>query len=101
MTAQTIIICASLQAEIDNADERTRKLFSKQKSFMSEMSDYPSLARKKLRNITDKYGNPVWEIRLDIHRRIAFVVKDGLVIWLKIMRHDEVARHRVIQVEGY
>lgn len=91
-----IEVVASLERAIGCSDDKTKKLFQKQKQFMSLYPNYPSLGRTKLENITDKYGNPLWEIRLDRKRRIVFVERDNgtRVIWLKLVTHDDIARNQ-------
>jgi len=55
---------------------------------------YPSLGRTKLKNVVDKYNNPLWEVRLDKKRRIIYVEKDDTeIIWLRICSHDELKRN--------
>jgi hypothetical protein len=100
MVCLEIVVISSLQKEIDESDARTRKLFEKQRYFMSLYPSYPSLGRTKLENVCDKYGQPLWEIRLDIKRRIVFVERDGRAIWLKIVDHDEIQRKGIIHAEG-
>ena len=93
-----IVVIESLQIEINNSDDRTKKLFEKQKKFMELKPDYPSLGRKKLNNVADKYGNSLWEIRLDGKRRIIFVQREQIIIWLKFCNHDELTRKNTITV---
>ncbi len=93
-----IIVIASLQIEVNESDDKTKKLFEKQKRFMSMNQYYPSLGRKKLKNVQDKYGNDLYEIRLDKKRRIIFVEKNERIIWLKICTHDELKRNNTIHV---
>lgn len=95
----TVKIIDSLRVAVDYSDYRTKKLFYKQKQFMERFPNYPSLGRKKLKNIVDKYNNQLWEIRLDRKRRIVYVEREGnLVIWLKICSHDELVRKNIINV---
>ncbi len=95
-------ILASLQQEINRADEKTKKLFEKQKRFMIEYPHYPSLGRKKLEGVCDKYGDQLWEIRLNIRDRIVFVERDNgkRIIWLKIVSHDDLGRNDTIHAKG-
>ena len=99
-----IVVIDSLQKIIENSDARTRKLFEKQKRFMELKPYYNSLGRTKLRNVTDQYGNSLWEIRLDGKRRIVFVEKiesnEIKIIWLKICSHDELIRNDIIRING-
>lgn len=99
MNQFVVIVVASLQEFVDNSDEKTKKLFCKQKRFMELYPDYPSLEKTKLDNMKDKHGNQLWEIRLDIKRRIVLVKKEtSKVIWLKICSHDEIKRNNIISV---
>ncbi len=100
MSCQEIVVLVSLQEYIDDSDARTKKLFEKQKHFMAFFPTYPSLGRTKLENVCDKYGNPLWEVRLDIKRRIVFVERGEKIIWLKIVDHDEIKRSNVIHADG-
>jgi len=93
-----IFVIESLQTEVNRSDSKTKKLFEKQKRFMSSNQYYPSLGRKKLKNVQDKYGNDLYEIRLDRKRRIIFVEKKERIIWLKICAHDELKRKNTIHV---
>ena len=93
-----VVVLASLRAEVEAGDEKTKKLFEKQKRFMELRPDYPSLGRTKLKNVNDKYGQPLWEIRLDGTRRIVFVERGDTLVWLKICRHDEISRNNVVCV---
>jgi len=97
-----IDILPSLQEEIDRADKKTQKLFKKQKEFMTDCPNYPSLGRTKLEGVYDKYHAQLWEIRLNIKKRIMFVERDGgkRVIWLKIVDHDELVRKNTIHAKG-
>ena len=96
----TIVIIEALQQTIGLSDPKTQKLFYKQKEFMELNPNYPSLGRTKLKNVCDKYGMPLWEIRLDSKKRIVFVERDnGLVIWLKICGHDELIRKNIIIIK--
>jgi len=94
----------SFQSDLKKLDPKTNKLIQKQKEFMNRDYNHNSLGRKKLRNVKDKFGNEIWEIRLDKKRRIVFVekVNNGSVeiIWLKICSHDELARKNVLRVKG-
>lgn len=100
MTKINIFIIPSLKEYINNSDRKTKKLFEKQKEFMEDNSDYPSLGKTKLINVFDKYENPLWEIRLDRKRRIVFFEKDEkTIIWLKICTHDELNRNNKIRVK--
>ena len=102
MAKVIIEILDSLQQEINKADQKTKKLFEKQKKFMTEYPNYPSLGRKKLEGGYDKYGDPLWEIRLNIRDRIVFIEKDNgnRVIWLKIVSHDDLERNNTIHAKG-
>jgi len=98
----TVEVHEKLREEIDDGDSKTRKLFEKQKKFMELNPYYPSLGRRKLENVYDRYGNNLWEIRLDLHRRIVFIEKNEYTfIWLKICRHDEIKRKNVIAIDEY
>ena len=100
MTKVKIVIIESLQQTINLSDAKTQKLFYKQKQFMELNPNYPSLGRTKLKNVCDKYGAPLWEVRLDQKRRIIFVERDnGLIIWLKICTHDELSRKDIISIK--
>lgn len=102
MEGITIEILASLLEEIQHADERTQKLFFKQKQFMQMNPMHPSLGRKKLQSVQDKYGREIWEIRLDRKRRVAFVQKENnTIVWLKICSHDEIDRNKTIFVKDH
>lgn len=98
----TIEILPSLQKEVDGADPKTKKLFMKQKQFMIDDPQYPSLGRTKLINVFDKYNDQLWEIRLNKKERIVFVERDSgkRVIWLKIVSHDELIRKNTIHAKG-
>ena len=100
MNSVEIIVIDSLKDTVDNSDPKTKKLFYKQKQFMEMNKDYPSLGKTKLKNIRDKYGNDLWEIRLDGKRRIAFIEKEDKIIWLKICSHDELKRKNVVRAKG-
>ena len=93
-----VIVIESLQREVNKSDDKTKKLFEKQKHFISINQYYPSLGRKKLKNVQDKYGNDLYEIRLDKKRRIVFVEKKECIVWLKICTHDELKRNNPIHV---
>jgi hypothetical protein len=95
-----IKIIKSLAEEIEENDEKTKKLFHKQKLFMEINPHYNSLGRTKLKNVRDKYGNQLWEIRLDGRRRIVFVERGDNIVWLKICDHDEIKRNNTINVGG-
>ena len=95
-----IVIIDTLQAEIERSNEKTKKLFYKQKQFMEINPYFNSLGRKKLINVKDKYGNDLWEIRLDKNRRIIFVERGkDKIIWLKICNHDELIRKNIIRTK--
>lgn len=102
MAKLTIEILPSLQKDVQEADAKTKKLFEKQKQFMQAFPNYPSLGRKKLEGVCDKYGDQLWEIRLNIKERIVFVERDSgqRIIWLKIVSHDELVRKNVIHAKG-
>lgn len=102
MAKLLIEVLSSLQAYVDEADAKTKKLFEKQKQFMEEYPNYSSLGRKKLQGICDKYGDQLWEIRLNIKERIVFVERDSgqRIIWLKIVSHDELVRKNVVHAKG-
>jgi len=95
-------VIPSLKETIESSDEQTKKLFDKQKEFMEISPFYNSLGRTKLENITDKYGNELFEIRLDRKRRIVCVEKEinKEYIWLKICSHDEIKRKSIIFADG-
>ena len=100
MDKAIIVIVPSLQKYINSADPKIQKLFKKQKEFMETRPYHNSLGRTKLRNVFDKYGNQLWEIRLNLRDRIAFVERSqNCIIWLKICSHDELKRKNVIRVE--
>jgi hypothetical protein len=98
----TIEILPSLQKLVDNADPKTQKLFRKQKQYMTDFPNYPSLGRTKLKNVYDKNDDPLWEIRFGIKNRIVFVERDGgkKVVWLKIVSHDDLVRKNTIYAKG-
>lgn len=95
-------ILPSLQMDIAHADGKLKKLFEKQKKFMTDYPNYPSLGKKKLEGVRDKYGDQLWEIRLNIRDRIVFVERDSgqRVIWLKVVDHDELIRKNTIHAKG-
>ncbi|MCK9197988.1 MAG: hypothetical protein M0P49_00075 [Bacilli bacterium] len=95
-------VIASLEEEIKRGDNVTKKLFYKQKRFMEINPNYPSLGKTKLENVKDKYGNELFEVRLDGKRRIACLEKkeNEHYIWLKICSHDEIKRKNIIFVDG-
>ena len=95
-------VLPSLQEAVNQADPKIQKLFSKQKQFMTDNPFYPSLGRTRLENVCDKYGDPLWEIRLNKKDRIVFVQRDSgqRIIWLKIVSHDELVRKNTIQAKG-
>jgi mRNA-degrading endonuclease RelE of RelBE toxin-antitoxin system len=95
-----ISVVDSLDKEIKRSDAKTQKLFGKQKQFMEINPNYPSLGRTKLKEVEDKYGNPLWEIRLDGKRRIVFVDKgNNRIVWLKICNHDELKRNNKVVIQ--
>jgi len=102
MTKIVVDILPSLQKEIDKTDKKTKKLFEKQRDFMTDYPYYSSLGRTKLEGVYDKYGDPLWEIRLNKKDRIVFVERDEgkRVIWLKIVDHDELVRKNTIHAKG-
>lgn len=102
MQKLVIDVFPSLQEEIDKSDKRTQKLFQKQKQFMEMHPNYPSLGRTKLEDVVDKYGDPLWEIRLDRKRRIVFVERDrgNRIIWLKLVDHDAISRNIYLNPKG-
>lgn len=102
MAKITVEILPSLQRDIDQAAGKVKKLFEKQKKFMTDYPNYPSLGKKKLEGVCDKYGDQLWEIRLNIKDRIVYVERDGgqRVIWLKIVDHDELIRKNTIHAKG-
>lgn len=89
--------------ELAAADPKIRKLFDKQKEFMSRFPFYNSLGRKKLENVCDQHGNPLEEIRLNKDWRVVLVARDGgkRIIWLKLCRHDEIARNTQLHIPGH
>lgn len=95
-------VLPSLQTQIDQADVKIRKLFEKQKTFMMGYPNYPSLGKKKLKGVCDKYGDQLWEIRLNVRDRIVFVERDGgrRVVWLKMVDHDQLIRKNTIHAKG-
>ncbi len=100
MARITVEILPSLQMDIDQADSKVKKLFEKQKKFMTDYPNYPSLGKKKLEGVCDKYGDQLWEIRLNIRDRIVFVERENKVVWLKIVDHDELVRKNTIHAKG-
>ena len=95
-----IIVLPSLQEIIDGSDERQKKLFVKQKRFMELNPNHNSLGRTKLKNVCDKYGRELWEIRLNQKDRIVFIEKEqSQVVWLKLCTHDELSRRNTIFVD--
>lgn len=100
MNPVEIIVIDSLKDAVSSSDPKTKKLFYKQKQFMEMNKDYPSLGKTKLKNVKDKYGNDLWEIRLDRKRRIVFIEKEeDKIIWLKICNHDELKRNNVVRAK--
>jgi len=71
-----IRVIESLYEVIEKSDPLTKKLFRKQKEFMEINPNYPSLGKTKLKNVKDKYGDDLFEIRLDNKRRIAIIEKN-------------------------
>ena len=100
MARITVEILPSLQMDIDQADSKVKKLFEKQKKFMTDYPNYPSLGKKKLEGVCDKYGDQLWEIRLNIRDRIVFVERENKLVWLKIVDHDELVRKNTIHAKG-
>ena len=100
MARITVEILPSLQMDIDQADSKVKKLFEKQKKFMTDYPNYPSLGKNKLEGVCDKYGDQLWEIRLNIRDRIVFVERENKVVWLKIVDHDELVRKNTIHAKG-
>ncbi len=105
MAAQIIVIEA-LASQLDGlaaSDPRIRKLFEKQRQFMSMHPYYNSLGRKKLESVCDQYGNQLEEIRLNGYWRVVFVARDEgkRIIWLKICNHDEIARNNQLHIPGH
>jgi hypothetical protein len=99
MAAISIIVILSLQETINSSGPRLKKLFEKQKSFMAINPYHTSLGRTKLRNVSDKYGNELWEIRLSKKERIVLVEKSPTwFVWLKLCSHDELKRKKTIFV---
>lgn len=97
-----IDIILSLEEAVESSDKLTKKLFYKQKRFMEIDPNYPSLGKTKLENVKDKYGNDLFEVRLDGKRRIVCIEKkqNQYYIWLKICSHDELKRKNVIFADG-
>jgi hypothetical protein len=97
-----IEVIPSLEKIVESSDKLTKKLFSKQKEFMEINPNYPSLGKTKLKNIKDKYGNDLFEIRLDGKRRIVLIEKEQNqhYVWLKICSHDEIKRNNIIFADG-
>ena len=102
MAKVIVEVLSSLEEDIHGAAGKIKKLFEKQKKFMTDYPNYPSLGKKKLEGVLDKYGDQLWEIRLNIKDRIVFVERDGgrKVIWLKIVDHDELVRKNTIHAKG-
>jgi len=99
-----VIEALSLQIQRMAASEpRIKKLFEKQKQFMTLHPYYNSLGRKKLENVCDQYGNPLEEIRLNGYWRVVFVARDEgkRIIWLKVCDHDEIARNNQLHIPGH
>ena len=106
MQAVRVIVIEALYAqlnELTSSDPKIRKLFEKQKQFMSLHPYYNSLGRKKLENVCDQYGNQLEEIRLNSYWRVVFVARDNgkRIIWLKICDHDEIARNNQLNIPGH
>ncbi|MBN1584879.1 hypothetical protein JW899_00745 [Candidatus Uhrbacteria bacterium] len=89
--------------DLSSSDSKIRKLFNKQRRFMSLNPHYSSLGRKKLQNVFDQYGNQLEEIRLNRYWRIVFIVRDEgqRVVWLKLCDHDEIARNNRLFIDGH
>ncbi len=102
MAKITVEVLESLQKEVDKGGPKIKKLFEKQKRFMEMNPNYPSLGRTKLQGVFDKYGDPLWEIRLNKKDRIVFVERNSgeRVIWLKIVDHDSLVRKNTIHAKG-
>jgi hypothetical protein len=99
-------IIAALEEQVNSlsaSDPKIRKLFEKQRRFMSLNPYYPSLGRKRLENVHDQYGNSLEEVRLNKYWMIVFIVKDDgrRVVWLKICSHDEIARRNQLNISGH
>lgn len=101
-----VVVIDALKIQLDElaqSDPKIRKLFDKQKQFMTLYPYYNSLGRKKLENIHDQYGNPLEEIRLNSYWRVVFVARDEgkRIVWLKICNHDEIARNNLLNIPGH
>jgi hypothetical protein len=96
-----IVVLQTLIDYVEQQDVRTKKLFLKQKKFMEMNPFYPSLGRKTLTNVKDRYGNMLFEIRLNIHRRIICLERNSKIYWLKITTHDEIRRNNIISIDGW
>lgn len=106
MQAVQVVAIEALKSQLDAlaaSDPKIRKLFEKQKQFMSLHPYYNSLGRRKLENVRDQYGNSLEEIRLNRYWRVVFVARDEgrRIIWLKICNHDEIARNNQLHIPGH
>ncbi|MEK9151786.1 MAG: hypothetical protein AAB692_00270 [Patescibacteria group bacterium] len=106
MEAIRIEVIAALEKQVNDlssSDPKIKKLFDKQRQFMSLHPYYPSLGRKKLQNVSDQHGNPLEEIRLNKYWRVVFIVRDEgqRVVWLKLCDHDEIARNNRLFIDGH
>lgn len=106
MDAVEIIVIEALSSQLEElaaSDPKIRKLFDKQRRFMSLYPYYGSLGRKKLENVHDQYGNSLEEIRLNGYWRVVLVARDEgkRIIWLKICNHDEIARNGQLHIPGH
>jgi hypothetical protein len=99
-------VITALDTQVDKlskSEPKIRKLFDKQRQFMSLNSYYPSLGRKKLQNVFDQYGNSLEEIRLNQYWRIVFILRDNgqRAVWLKLCNHDEISRSNQLFIDGH
>ena len=106
MSAIEVDVIAALEEQVNEltaSDQKIKKLFDKQRQFMSLYPYYPSLGRKKLQNVRDQHGNPLEEIRLNKYWRVVFIVRDDgrRVVWLRLCNHDEIARSSQIFIDGH
>lgn len=106
MGAVEIVVIEALKLQLEElaaSEPKLKKLFEKQRKFMSLHPYYNSLGRKKLENIRDQYGNQLEEVRLNGYWRVVLVPRDNgkRIIWLKICNHDEIARNNQLYIPGH
>ena len=106
MQSVQIVVIETLELQVDElaaSDPKIRKLFNKQRQFMSLYPFYNSLGRKRSEEVRDQHGNQLEEIRLNKNWRVVFVARDGgkRIIWLKICNHDEIARNNKLHIPGH